>query len=96
MQRANFNDARVKLCAEMTEGIRLIKMYVWEGEFSKMVEEIRKKELGRSFLMMFFQVVGKQINMSLGFFAMVSFLSVLYYNGYDITTAKIFTTLDLI
>lgn len=29
----------------MIEGIRLIKMYAWEGHFTKILLEIRNKEL---------------------------------------------------
>lgn len=98
MQRANFNDSRIKLCSEMIEGIRLIKMYTWEGEFTKIIDDLRKKELGRTFFMFFFQLIGKTINMSLGFFAILFFLMILYYNDLDddLTTAKTFATLDLL
>lgn len=73
-------------------------MYTWEGEFTKMITELRKKELGKTFYIFFFQLIGKAINMSLGFFAILIFLIILYYNDYDehLTTAKIFSTLDLI
>lgn len=73
-------------------------MYTWEGEFTKMIREVRKKELGKTFYMFFFQLLGKTINNSLVFITIVVFLTILYYNDYDedLTTAKIFTTLDLI
>jgi ATP-binding cassette subfamily C (CFTR/MRP) protein 1 len=38
-------DQRVKLIHEILQGIRVIKLYVWEGSFLRKLEEIRGREL---------------------------------------------------
>lgn len=53
MDRSTFNDRRIKLTNELVEGIRLVKMYAWEGEFKKFITEVRRKELFKSFYMFF-------------------------------------------
>lgn len=43
--RANENDKRIQLVNEVLEGIRLIKLYAWEGAFVKMLSVLRSSEL---------------------------------------------------
>ena len=38
-------DERVKLMGEIIEGIELIKMYGWEDEMKRMIEEKRENEI---------------------------------------------------
>ncbi|XP_047482005.1 multidrug resistance-associated protein 1-like [Penaeus chinensis] len=47
LQQANtkFGDQRVKLMNEIISGIKVLKLYAWEGAFSSMVDKIRKKEM---------------------------------------------------
>lgn len=97
-QRSKFNDQRVKLCNEVVEGIRLIKIYTWEGEFTKMIEEIRKKELFKSFLLLFFIYLSGSFSNVLNFFSLLTQIYVLYEFDFEehITLGKIFSTLELL
>lgn len=38
-------DERIKLTNELIEGIRLLKMYAWDTQFSKMIEKSRNREV---------------------------------------------------
>ena len=40
-QSAMYADQRVKLMREVIEGIRVIKMYVWEESFKRLIKKIR-------------------------------------------------------
>ncbi|XP_075259847.1 ATP-binding cassette sub-family C member 4-like [Convolutriloba macropyga] len=42
---AKYGDARVKLMREVIEGIRVIKMYVWEDSFKRLIKKLRLKEV---------------------------------------------------
>uniref|UniRef100_A0A7M6DQB9 ABC-type glutathione-S-conjugate transporter n=1 Tax=Clytia hemisphaerica TaxID=252671 RepID=A0A7M6DQB9_9CNID len=44
-QLVKFKDQRLKLMSEIISGIKIIKMYAWEGSFMQKVTEIRKQEL---------------------------------------------------
>ncbi|XP_069971268.1 multidrug resistance-associated protein 1 [Penaeus vannamei] len=47
LQQANmkFGDQRVKMMNEIISGIKVLKLYAWEGAFSSMVDKIRRKEM---------------------------------------------------
>ncbi|XP_037803863.1 canalicular multispecific organic anion transporter 2-like [Penaeus monodon] len=47
LQQTNmkFGDRRVKMMNEIISGIKVLKLYAWEGAFSSMVDKIRKKEI---------------------------------------------------
>ncbi|XP_066983087.1 ATP-binding cassette sub-family C member 3-like [Macrobrachium rosenbergii] len=40
-----FKDKRIKLLNEIINGIKVLKLYAWEGSFAKQVEVIRKDEI---------------------------------------------------
>ena len=39
------SDERVKLCNELVQGMRIVKMYAWEESMTKRIDEVRQKEL---------------------------------------------------
>ncbi|ELU17727.1 hypothetical protein CAPTEDRAFT_146185, partial [Capitella teleta] len=41
-----FQDSRVTIISDMISGMRVIKMYCWEKSFGRLVNDIRKSELG--------------------------------------------------
>ncbi|KAH9499737.1 Multidrug resistance-associated protein 1 [Bulinus truncatus] len=45
MQQMKLKDKRMKLMSEVLSGIKVLKLYAWEGSFEQKVEEIRKEEL---------------------------------------------------
>uniref|UniRef100_A0A0N4ZYB8 Multidrug resistance-associated protein 1 n=1 Tax=Parastrongyloides trichosuri TaxID=131310 RepID=A0A0N4ZYB8_PARTI len=40
-----YKDERVKMCNEVLNGMKVVKLYAWEIPMSEMIESIRKKEL---------------------------------------------------
>uniref|UniRef100_A0AAF5PXL7 ABC transporter n=2 Tax=Wuchereria bancrofti TaxID=6293 RepID=A0AAF5PXL7_WUCBA len=44
-EQMNLKDQRLKICNEILNGIKVIKMYSWEPPMEKAVEKIRSKEL---------------------------------------------------
>ncbi|KAK0395659.1 hypothetical protein QR680_001380 [Steinernema hermaphroditum] len=45
MQQMKLKDERAKMCNEILNGIKVIKLYAWEPPMEEMVESIRKQEL---------------------------------------------------
>ncbi|KAH9499738.1 Canalicular multispecific organic anion transporter 1 [Bulinus truncatus] len=45
MQQMKLKDKRMKLMSEVLSGIKVLKLYAWEGSFEQKVEEIRREEL---------------------------------------------------
>lgn len=98
MSRSKYNDSRVKLCNELIEGIRLIKIYTWEGEFTKMVEVIRKKELFETFYLLFFMFLSNSYSHVLSFICLLVQIYFLYEFDFKehLTIGKLFSTLELL
>lgn len=44
-QKNSFSDQRMKLCNELVQGIRLLKIYAWEMTMKKFIDEIRHNEI---------------------------------------------------
>ncbi|XP_069826776.1 ATP-binding cassette sub-family C member 4 [Dendropsophus ebraccatus] len=44
---AAFTDTRIRTMNEVISGMRIIKMYAWEESFTKLVNDIRKKEIAK-------------------------------------------------
>ncbi|XP_056411570.1 ATP-binding cassette sub-family C member 4 isoform X4 [Hyla sarda] len=44
---AAFTDTRIRTMNEVISGMRIIKMYAWEQSFTKLVNDIRKKEIAK-------------------------------------------------
>ncbi|XP_062859407.1 ATP-binding cassette sub-family C member 3 isoform X2 [Trichomycterus rosablanca] len=45
VEQMEYKDARIKLMNEILNGIKVLKLYAWEGSFKEKVLEIRQKEL---------------------------------------------------
>ncbi|XP_058060768.1 uncharacterized protein LOC131211356 [Anopheles bellator] len=45
LKTANRTDRRIQFMNEIIQGIQVIKMYAWEGSFSRTVDRIRRKEV---------------------------------------------------
>ncbi|TMS35379.1 hypothetical protein L596_002794 [Steinernema carpocapsae] len=45
MKQMRLKDERAKMCNEILNGVKVIKLYAWEPPMEKMVEKIRKEEL---------------------------------------------------
>ena len=44
-QKNIYSDQRMKLCAELIEGIRLLKIYAWETTVKRFIDKIRENEI---------------------------------------------------
>jgi ATP-binding cassette, subfamily C (CFTR/MRP), member 4 len=89
MKTAKRTDTRVKFMNEIIQGIQVIKMYVWENSFAKMIENVRRKEVNairgsayvRATLVSFFMISRLSI-----FLSLVTYV----YFGNVITARKVF------
>lgn len=41
-----FKDERLKMCSEVLNGIKVVKLYAWEIPMMETIERIRRSELG--------------------------------------------------
>jgi ATP-binding cassette, subfamily C (CFTR/MRP), member 4 len=89
MKTAKCTDTRVKFMNEIIQGIQVIKMYVWENSFAKVIENVRRKEVNairgsayvRATLVSFFMISRLSI-----FLSLVTYV----YFGNVITARKVF------
>uniref|UniRef100_A0A8R1XNR3 ABC-type glutathione-S-conjugate transporter n=1 Tax=Onchocerca volvulus TaxID=6282 RepID=A0A8R1XNR3_ONCVO len=44
-EQMNLKDERMKICNEILNGIKVVKLYAWEPAMEELVEQIRRKEL---------------------------------------------------
>lgn len=86
---AERTDYRVKLMNEIIQGIQVIKMYAWEKPFSKIISDIRRKEIkgyqGRAFIM----AAVKSCNVLSKISVFLSILGYIYME-HDLTARKVF------
>lgn len=94
-QTSSITDRRVRLMQEIIQGIRVIKLYAWEGSFLGKLFGLREAELGR--------VSKTQVVRSL-MIVMTSFTSIYscilsfvtyHWMGYELTAEVVFPTLVL-
>lgn len=98
IKKANVHkDERVKICTEIIEGIKFIKLYSWELAFNDMVQALRRLEI-RDYLKI---ALGKSVERSLGNITgnVAAFLCFIVMDvgnqGTGLTAAKIFATMEL-
>lgn len=96
LEKVNVNkDLRVKICTEIIEGIKFVKLYGWELAFKKMIQKYREKEINDYIWLS----VGKSFERALGnsvaiWSGLAMFVTVHYVTG-ELSTALIFSTLEL-
>lgn len=82
-------DIRVRLMNEIINGIQIIKFYAWEGNFAKVIEKTRKKELravkGSNYIMALLYSMWAVSRVSL-FLTMITYV----YAGNVLTARKVF------
>ena len=91
------SDERLKNSNEMLQGIKLLKLYAWEGWFCDLIEGIRKREMN-------VKVKTALLNALISFLttctttivALVTFVSYVKIFGNELTASKTFTSLALI
>lgn len=98
IQKVNvYKDRRVKVCTEIIEGIKFIKLYGWEIAFKHIIQALRKEEI-RDYIKLSF---GRSLERSLGNIAASSagftcfIVMDLTGEGTGLSTAKIFSTMEL-
>ena len=91
------SDERLKNSNEMLQGIKLLKLYAWEGWFCDLIERIRKREIT-------VKVKTALLNALISFIssctttivALVTFVSYVKMFGNELTASKAFASLALI
>jgi ATP-binding cassette subfamily C (CFTR/MRP) protein 4 len=90
-------DDRIKLTQEITEGIRLIKMYAWQQAFVKFTDLHRNKEMRELFKRLLnFEVIRMIGSVVIYPILLFPFIIIHYTSPENIDVAKIFGTMSLI
>ncbi|KAE9546782.1 hypothetical protein FO519_010006, partial [Halicephalobus sp. NKZ332] len=83
-------DERTKMCNEILNGIRVIKLYAWEIPMLELVEKIRKKELTTLLKSSFVKMTVDIFNWSIPFLvALSSFATFVFTNPNNVLTPQI-------
>ncbi|KAL4446519.1 hypothetical protein ABPG74_001260 [Tetrahymena malaccensis] len=97
-QKTGLVDKRINLTNEVIEGIRLIKMYAWEGAFMKAIIEVRKLELKKVFTILSYFIFEHSLSATSGILAtyFVFALTQSYGDTSQLNLGNMFSTLDLL
>ena len=88
-------DQRIKFFTEIIEGVKFIKIYGWESAFKSIICDIRHKEIRSYFKLTFTQSLERALGNWSPIIAGLSCFFVLHQTGGSLSTAKIFSTLEL-
>ena len=61
-------DKRIKLCSELIEGIRFIKLYGWEMAFKKKIQNLRENEISNFMSLAVGRTFEKAVSNSVAYF----------------------------
>ncbi|KAL4472067.1 hypothetical protein ABPG72_007116 [Tetrahymena utriculariae] len=97
-QKTSLVDKRINLTNEVIEGIRLIKMYAWEGAFMKAIIEVRKLELKKVLAILLYFIFEHSLSATSGILAtyFVFTLTQSYGDTSQLNIGNMFSTLDLL
>ena len=90
-----YKDKRVKVCTEIIEGIRFIKLYGWEIAFQKIIQELRKKEIQNYEWLSFARSIERVFGNTTSLWSSIVCFTIMYFAqvGEPLTTAVIISTL---
>ncbi|CAD8078629.1 unnamed protein product [Paramecium primaurelia] len=88
-------DNRITSQNQLIEGIRLIKMYVWEKAFSDKIQQLRKEEVMCYFKIHFLNLIDRSFNYSVHIWGSFLFLLIIYFNDIYIDVSSIIGTIQL-
>lgn len=91
-----FSDIKVKYVRELIEGIRLVKMYCWESNFKRVIDEFRKKEVFALMNLSITNNLNRVIMMAYSYVTLFSILFIKYYNDEELNLPMIFGLLYLL
>ncbi|EAR99878.2 ABC transporter family protein (macronuclear) [Tetrahymena thermophila SB210] len=90
-------DKKVKIFAEMIEGIRIIKMYGWEQAFNQAINKLREKEVKNTLYAYIIQYIEQTVSLNgTVFVALICLIICEYTQSVEVNTALIFYTIELI
>ena len=93
-----YKDERVKLCTEMIEGIKFIKLYGWEIAFKAIIQVLRKKEIRKFIKLGLVKSFERALANTMAFWSgFVCFLVAHFTEeGNPLTTANILSTIEIL
>ncbi|KAL4432931.1 hypothetical protein ABPG74_014445 [Tetrahymena malaccensis] len=90
-------DKKVKIFAEMIEGIRIIKMYGWEQAFNQAINKLREKEVKNTLYTYIIQYIEQTVSLNgPALIALICLILCEFTQGVEVNTALIFYTIELI
>ena len=98
LEKNQYNDQRVRLCKEIIEGIRTIKMYVWEFTFLRMVRALRSKEIEKYQKSYFVKYFMMGFSIASGLYGpFIMFVIIYVFSGpEDLNSSKMFSSIQLV
>ncbi|KAH8929257.1 ABC transporter [Atractiella rhizophila] len=90
-----FTDARIKVVQEVLGGIRVIKFFRWELPYLQKIHEYRKRELGRTRMLLSLRASNQAVALSIPILSSVVAFLVYAGTGHAQNPALIFTSLSL-
>ena len=93
-----YKDERVKLCTEIIEGIKFIKLYGWEIAFKAIIQVLRKKEISQFIKLGLVKSLERALANTMAFWSgFVCFLVAHFTEeGNPLTTASILSTIEIL
>ena len=90
-----FKDQRVKICTEIIEGVKFIKLYGWEIALKKIIQRLRQSEVKNYLKLSFGRSLERALSNSISILSgFVCFLTIYFLGEEDkLTMANIFSTL---
>ncbi|EAR93277.2 ABC transporter C family protein (macronuclear) [Tetrahymena thermophila SB210] len=96
-KRIQKSDERIKLINEILEGIRIVKIYGWEEAIKMIIEKIRSEEIRELIRACVLQYIDKSISISSVLLSAALTFMIIYYQGsYELNSAKIFSTIEML
>ena len=88
----------MKICTEIIEGVKFIKLYGWEIAFKNIIQGLRRTELKNYIKLSFGRSLERALGNSISILSGFTCFLVMHFTGEGekLTTANIFSTLEIL
>ncbi|KAL1465333.1 hypothetical protein WDU94_004915, partial [Cyamophila willieti] len=89
-------DRRIKIISEVISYIKLIKMYAWEKNFARKLDDTRRRELGYIRYTSYFQSLGLSIGPTAPVISAITAFLAHVTTGYNLTSSQAFSLVTIV